>query len=95
MRLAYLFFCVLVVAVGGLFGALNPQVVQIDFYSASVELRLGLALLLAALGGALLGGLSVWGGVVLPLRRRLRRLQRSETVLAGDRLPALADERAA
>lgn len=95
MRLAYLIFCVLVVAVGGLFGALNPQAVQVDFYSASVELRLGLALLLAALGGALLGGVSVWGGVVLPLRRRLRRLQRAETAVAPEGLPALADDRAA
>lgn len=95
MRLAYLLFCLLVIVLGGLFGALNPQPASVDFHFFQIDLRLGLALLLAALGGALVGGLCVGAGVVLPLRRRLRRQQRRDPPVVQETLPALADERAA
>ena len=61
---------------GALFGALNPQPVLIDFYFSTFEMRLGLSLLLAALAGSLLGGVCVWAGVVVPLRRTLARQRR-------------------
>jgi uncharacterized integral membrane protein len=86
VRIAYLLVCLFVVAVGALFGALNALPVSVDFHFFIVELRLGVALLLSGLAGAALGGGCVWVGVVLPLRRQLRRerrgVQRQEQALA-------------
>ncbi len=82
MRLFFLLSCLAVVAAGALFGALNPLPVTIDFWFATVQVRLGLALLLAGLGGAALGGFAMWLGVVLPMAARLRRVQRDARALA-------------
>ena len=76
MRLFTLLLALAFAAAGIVFGALNPQSARIDFYWFSSELSLGAMLLLALLGGALLGGIAVLIGVVWPLRRRLRRAQR-------------------
>ncbi len=93
MRNLYLLLCLAVLAAGAIFGALNPQAVTVDMYFSSVELRLGLGLLLASLAGALLGGLCVWAGVVLPLRRRLGRSLRDSKASASEPPPpALVDE---
>jgi uncharacterized integral membrane protein len=73
MRILTWLFALLVVLAGLLFGALNPDPVRVDLYFTAFQLALGPALLLAALAGALLGGVAVMLGVVLPLRRRLRR----------------------
>lgn len=83
MRIAYLIFCLLVISLGALFGALNPARAPIDFYFYTAELRLGLALLLAGLAGAMIGGFCVWAGVVVPLRSRLRRAQRDIKAVSG------------
>jgi lipopolysaccharide assembly protein A len=64
------------VAVGWLFGAFNPQTVHIDFHVFQVPASLGVALLIALLAGAILGGLAVTVGIVWPLRRRLRKASR-------------------
>ncbi len=87
MRIAYLILCVTVLAMGALFGALNPQPVLIDFYFSAHEMRLGLGLLLAALAGSLLGGICVWAGVVVPLRRKLARHRRESGRQARDLVP--------
>ncbi len=92
MRIAYLIFCLTVVAAGALFGALNPQMVLLDFYFDAVELRLGVGLLLAGLCGALLGGLCVWAGVVVPLRRRLGRQQHAVVTRENAGVPARIGE---
>jgi uncharacterized integral membrane protein len=76
MRLLFLLICLAVLATGALFGALNPTAVEIDVWFVTLELRLGLALLLAGLAGAAIGGLAMWLGVVLPMAARLRRAQR-------------------
>ncbi len=83
MRLFFILLCLAVLAAGALFGALNPLLVSIDFWFASIDLRLGLALLLAGLGGAALGGAVMWLGVVLPLSARLRRSRREARALAS------------
>lgn len=82
MRLLFLLICLAVLATGALFGALNPLAVAIDFWFFTLELRLGLALLLAGLAGAAIGGLAMWLGVVLPMAARLRRAQRDSRSLA-------------
>jgi lipopolysaccharide assembly protein A len=81
MRLALPLLALLCAVLGVLFGALNPQAVRVDLYWATLDIRLGVALLAAILAGALLGGFAVIVGVVLPLQRRLRRLRRERAQL--------------
>lgn len=76
MRLLTLLLALAFAAAGIVFGALNPQSARIDFYWFSLDGSLGAMLLIALLGGALLGGVAVLLGVVWPLRRKLRRLRR-------------------
>ena len=71
-------FCLIVLfALGGLlFGALNGETLGIDFYLFSLVLPKGAALLGAVLLGWLLGGIVVYFGLVLRLRRQLRAARR-------------------
>ena len=64
------------VAGGVLFGAFNPQTVTLDFHFWQIHAGLGVALLVAVLVGAVLGGIAVTVGVVWPLQRRLRKARR-------------------
>ena len=61
---------------GVLFGAFNPQAVNIDFHWFIVPANLGVALLIAVLIGAVLGGIAVTVGIAWPLRRQLRKVRR-------------------
>lgn len=63
MRLLALFLSILVIVVGAAFGAINPDVVRIDFQFARVQAPLGAALLLSLLVGWLLGGLVAWSSL--------------------------------
>lgn len=63
-------------AAGVLFGAFNPQVVNIDFHWFLIPASLGVALLIAVLVGAVLGGIAVTVGIAWPLRRQLRKARR-------------------
>lgn len=76
MRILQLLIALLFIAAGVVVGWLNPQTLTLDFYYGHVEVGVGVAMLLAVLAGALLGGLAVTAGVVWPLRGRLRRAQR-------------------
>ena len=73
MRLIRSLIALCFVALGIVFGALNRDPVRVDLWFAAFEGRLGLVLLAVLLAGALLGGLVVTLGVVLPLRRALSR----------------------
>jgi putative membrane protein len=73
MRLIRAFIALCFVALGIVFGALNRQPVRVDLWFAAFEGRLGLVLLGVLLAGAVLGGVIVTLGVVLPLRRSLAR----------------------
>ena len=64
------------VAGGVLFGAFNPQTVTLDFHFVQIHPGIGVALLVAVFIGALLGGVAVAFGVVLPLQGRLRKARR-------------------
>ncbi|WP_170218574.1 lipopolysaccharide assembly protein LapA domain-containing protein [Marilutibacter aestuarii] len=93
MRLIRLIIAFACLAVGAILGALNRDLVSIDFAAAQVTTTLGVALIVALLSGVLLGGLAIAASVVLPLRRRLGRLERQavprasaapRATLAGD-----------
>ena len=72
MRFALILLVLVFAAFGALFGALNSENVAFDFYYAEVHSPKGAALLAALLLGWLLGGLLVYIGLVLRLRRRLQ-----------------------
>ena len=76
MRLFLILLALLFVVAGAVFGALNSERVAIDFYFASTDLPKGAALLGALLLGWIAGGVVVYLGMVLRLRRRLRGLTR-------------------
>ena len=76
MRVGIILLVLLVAVAGALFGALNGERVAFDFYYASVQLPKGAALLAALLVGWLVGGLIVYFGLVLRLRKRVRLLAR-------------------
>lgn len=73
-------------AVGAIVGALNVQVVHIDFGVGIVAATLGVVLLVALLIGVAVGGLAVTASLVLPLRRRLARAekQRATSVTSAE-----------
>ncbi|MDH5833631.1 lipopolysaccharide assembly protein LapA domain-containing protein [Luteimonas kalidii] len=65
-------------AAGLVLGALNPQRVTLDLGIAGFDAGLGVMLLVALLLGALCAGLAMALGVVLPLRRQLKRVRAVE-----------------
>ena len=69
---------------GAAVGALNRDLVSIDLGIAAVATNTGVALLVALLVGVLAGGLAISASVVLPLQRRLARLERKATATAPD-----------
>jgi putative membrane protein len=76
MRFGLILLVLLFAVAGAVFGALNSQTVELDFYFGIIVLGKGAALLSALLIGWLLGGLLVYLSLVVPLRRRVRRQAR-------------------
>lgn len=76
MRLIRLLIALACIALGAVVGALNRQAAVIDLGPTQIPTTLGVALLVALLAGVLLGGLAIAASVVLPLRRRLARVER-------------------
>ena len=74
MRVFLPLIALMLLGLGFTFGALNPSPVLLDFFGLSVNLRLGLALILAALLGALGAGFLLALLVIWPQQRRLRRV---------------------
>ena len=87
MRLIRSLIALCFVALGIVFGALNREPVRVDLWFSAFHGRLGLVLLAVLLAGAVVGGLVVTLGVVLPLRRSIARA-RAETAPATQRNPA-------
>jgi lipopolysaccharide assembly protein A len=95
MRFGLIVFLVFVFAVAGAsFGALNSQAIELDFYFGTLRLVKGGVVIGALLLGWLLGGLLVYIGLVLPLRRRLRvqsrRIRQFEAQARSEADPAIA-----
>lgn len=86
MRLIRLVAAIACILLGALVGGLNTQRVVLDFGAASVATSLGLALLVALLLGVVAGGTILAVGVVVPLKRRLRRAEHA-TQNAAPRMP--------
>ena len=76
MQLIRMLIAIACIALGAVVGALNRQATVIDLGSAQLTTTLGVALLAALLAGVILGGLAISASVVLPLRRRITRLER-------------------
>lgn len=62
-------------ALGAVIGALNRQPVSIDVGFSHIASNLGIVMLACLLIGVLIGGLAISASLVLPLRRRLARVQ--------------------
>ena len=78
MRVIRLLIAFAFIALGATVGALNRQEIAIDFGAFHLSTTLGIAMLVALLAGVVLGGMAIAGSVVLPLRRKLARLQREQ-----------------
>jgi len=94
MRFGLIFMVLVFALLGAVFGALNGQSIDLDFYFRSFTLAKGGALIGALLIGWLLGGLLVFFSLVPPLRRRVRLLtrqvRRHEAAAAAVEDPAAA-----
>jgi uncharacterized integral membrane protein len=76
MRLLIVLLVLIFAVLGAVFGALNGERVVYDFYFITASVPKGAALIAAGLAGWLLGGIVVYFGLVLRLRRRVRTLAR-------------------
>ena len=80
MRLIRFLIAFVCLAAGAIVGALNRQIVPIDLGFGTFPTTLGVALIVSLLIGVLAGGLAITASLVLPLRRRLARAERSAAV---------------
>lgn len=76
MRIGFGLLLLLFALMGAVFGALNSDKILIDFYSFSLDVPKGAALLSTLLTGWIVGGLAVYLGWVVRLQRQLRVLRR-------------------
>ncbi len=75
-RWVLLIVIVLAVLLGLLVGMLNAQVVTLDVLLTTLQASLGLVVILAFVSGLLLGVMALWVLRLVPMRFRLKRLQR-------------------
>ena len=78
IRLIRLLIALACLAAGIVVGALNPQTAVLDFGFARATSSLGVIVLVALLVGVVVGGLALTASVVIPLRNRLRRVERAD-----------------
>ena len=69
----------LVAALGVVFSLFNLQQVTLELGLGRMTLPLGVLILLTLMTGAVGAGLLLWGGVVLPMRLRLRALEKARS----------------
>lgn len=79
-RILFIIVVILAVALGLLVGTLNADIVKVDLLWVQLQWPLGLLILSSAAFGLLLGLLLAWFFGVLPLRSRLRRAGRGDTL---------------
>ena len=90
MRLLIVLLVLVFVALGAMFGALNSDWIDIDFYWQTFSIPKGASLLAALLLGWTLGGSMIWLVRVPALKRELRRARQrlSGTPVAQAKPPA-------
>jgi putative membrane protein len=76
MRLLIVILVLLFAVLGAVFGALNGERIVYDFYFVTASLPKGAMLIATLLAGWLIGGIVVYFGLVVRLRRRVRTLAR-------------------
>jgi uncharacterized integral membrane protein len=67
----------LIAILGIAFSVMNFQQVSLAIGIGTLTLPLGVLVLLALLAGAVIAGLLLWAAVILPLRFRLRALEKT------------------
>jgi len=82
MRLLRSLIAIACLAAGAIVGALNRTPVVIDLGFSRLPTNLGVSLLVALLLGVVIGGLAISASVVLPMRRRLARVERQGAMTA-------------
>ncbi|NUS61331.1 MAG: LapA family protein [Lysobacter sp.] len=87
IRLIRLLIALACLAAGIVVGALNPQAAVLDFGFAQITSSLGVIVIVSLLIGVVAGGLALTASVVIPLRNRLRRVERVERADATTRTP--------
>ena len=80
MRLLIILLVLIFAVLGAVFGALNGERLVYDFYFITASLPKGAVLIAAGLVGWLIGGIVVYFGLVLRLRRRVRTLARELSI---------------
>lgn len=73
MKLLRFLLALAFAACGIVFAALNSEPISLDFYFWQFRLSAGLAVLMAVFLGALVGGIAVSVGSVMPNRRRIEQ----------------------
>ena len=76
IRWGVLILAIVVVLATIVFSIINLESVRLDLLFGAFSAPLGILVLVSLLLGALAGGLTVYVGVVLPLRMRLARARR-------------------
>ena len=76
IRWGVLILAVVVVLAAIVFSIVNLDAVRLDLLFGSFSAPIGILVLLSLLLGAIAGGLTLYVGVVLPLRVRLARARR-------------------
>lgn len=84
MRLIRLIAAIACILLGAVVGALNTQPVVLDLGMATIRASLGLSMLVALLLGVLVGGGILAISLVVPLRRRLRRVENAMRTPRGE-----------
>lgn len=77
MNVVRLLILLAVLVVGLIVGALNSQPIVISLGFTQINSTTGMAIIIALLSGALIGGGLVLASVVIPLYAKLRRAQKA------------------
>lgn len=83
MKLLKLVLVFMLVGLGASFASLNPGVVRLDFYVATREVPVALAMTVALGFGAMLGALAA-SGRLMRLRREISELRRASRLTAAE-----------
>ncbi|HCV96474.1 MAG TPA: hypothetical protein DGV23_06925 [Stenotrophomonas sp.] len=82
MKVVRLLVLLAVLVVGLIIGALNSQPIVISLGFTQINSTTGLAIIIALLSGAIIGGGIVLASLVIPLYAKLRKAQKASPAVA-------------